>query len=355
MGRTTKLLYEGIFGHSEMVGFADVNIRCAMLKITIFVGIFMTIAFSSYTYDKTGNILEYLSRLSIILFFIAGFIVMGKGRARLFISSLLVLIPLFYTFISMFFVGGSGLFQGLWVLCVPLIAIVSGIELAIASCLVIFIVMLAICFVPGFALQDYPSETSFRYLGVYVTNCIFAFAYVISKNKLRQEFVKELKALGQIDSLTGVLNRRGFQLYAEELWKQAKMEKSSLSFVIIDICNFKRINDDYGYQNGDSFLIKCVNIIKRNVVNPLDLITRSGGKELGILLFNTKQEQAQQVADKIKSSIEKEAIPMLGSELSDMYVLVGVTSIDFSEKSKKYKDLYEMFVSAGQNIQKINQ
>jgi diguanylate cyclase (GGDEF)-like protein len=356
MGRKTTLLYKGVFGHSEMVGSTDINIRCAMLRLIIIIGVIMTILFSSYTYEKTGNISEYLYRMLIVLPYIISFIIMGYGGIRLFISYLLTLIPLFATFVSMFYdpvgTGNTALFQGLWVLCVPLISIVAGMSLAIISCSLVFIAMLLICFIPYFG-YDYPHEVSFRYLATYLTNCIFAFAYVFSRNKLHQEYIKELKSMGQIDPLTGVFNRRGFQLYADELWTQAAREKFPLSFLIIDICNFKKFNDDYGHQNGDSFLIKCVKILRQNVKSPLDLIVRPGGKEFGMLLFNTTQEETEHIAKKIKSSIEKETFVVHEDNKSIHFLVnIGIASVDFSEKSDKqqHKNLDEMFAFAGHNL-----
>ncbi|MDR0303641.1 MAG: GGDEF domain-containing protein [Chitinispirillales bacterium] len=350
MSRTTKLLYESAFGHSEVVGLADKNLRRAVLKTTIFLGIIMTISFSSYTYKETGIVSEYLFRLfGITLPFIVSFILMSRSPG-MFFPTLLVLVPLFSIFVSMFYAGGSGLFQGLWVLCIPSISVLAGIEAAIIFCSIVFVSMLSICFIPNFG-HEYPHEVSFRYLAVYVTNCILIFVYTISRNRLHHEFVRELKAFGQIDSLTGLFNRRGFQIYAEELWKQAVEDKLPLSILIIDIHNFKEINDKYGYQIGDSFLIKCVKILKHNTKSSLDLIVRSSGKEFCMFLFNTTQEETKNIAQEIKLSIEKE-IFTLDDKLTGVSVQEGIESVDFAKKDgKQHVTLNEMIISASQNLQ----
>ena len=357
MSRTTKL-FKSTFGHSEMVGVADINIRRTALKLITLVAGIMTISFSTLSYLEMRNIQEFLLRMFPLLPYIISLVVMGYGGLRLLVAFLLTLVPLFGTFISMFYNAAGAvenvmLFQGIWILCVPFIAILAGVKLAAISCLIVFVFMTLICFVPGFG-HDYPGNVSFRYLATYVTNCIFAFAYALSKSKLHHEYLKELKALGQIDPLTGVLNRRGFQLYADELWIQALRDRLPLSFLIIDLCNFKKFNDDYGHQNGDLFLIKCVKVLRKQVRSPLDLVVRPGGKEFGVLLFNTPEKEAETIGKKVKAILQKETFGVSedNNVRTGIQVNTGIASIDFSDKSErhKFRNLDEMFASAGKNL-----
>jgi len=339
-------LEKGVTGYLEIIGLTDLVTKNIMLIAVICVGVIMSISFSSYTYKQTGILLEYFICLSLTLFFLASFFLMRRKNVPAIIPSILAVIPLVSIYCFLFYKGGSQLFQGVWIVCIPLISILAGLKPATIICAVAFTFIAAVCFIPGFG-RDYPFEVSTRYLATYFTNFVLAFAYTYSKEELHYEYINELKKLGQIDALTGLLNRRGFSLYCEALWKQAIRDRAALSFLAIDIDAFKRYNDAYGHQKGDLCLIKCVKVFRESAKRPLDLLVRLGGEEFGILLFGADLEEAVSVAEKIRAGAEKETADITGTS-ENVSLSIGVASSPNLAKGK-YRNFDEMLAAASAN------
>ncbi len=111
--------------------------------------------------------------------------------------------------------------------------------------------------------------------------------------------------LSVIDGLTGVY-RRGF--FDEKLnfeFSRAKAFKTSLGLMIIDIDHFKKINDTYGHQAGDSVLKKVAAVIKENVYET-DMVARYGGEEFVVIMPRAQAEGALRKAEHIRKLIESE-------------------------------------------------
>lgn len=109
----------------------------------------------------------------------------------------------------------------------------------------------------------------------------------------------ELAQHATVDSLTTLSNRRMLVSTLEKEWKRARRDGSPLSILMFDIDNFKIINDRFGHQAGDECLIKVAAMLKKNCRRPADLCARYGGEEFIIVLPNTEQNQAQQIAERI--------------------------------------------------------
>ena len=120
------------------------------------------------------------------------------------------------------------------------------------------------------------------------------------EEKKKLEKILLLKA--STDSLTGILNRRSFfETCAKEV-QITKRYKHNLSFIIIDIDYFKNINDTYGHLNGDIVLNDIVYVIK-NTIRTTDVFGRIGGEEFAVLMPETKQEDAVNLAERIRKNI----------------------------------------------------
>lgn len=105
------------------------------------------------------------------------------------------------------------------------------------------------------------------------------------------------------DYLTDIMNRRAFmERFSEELHR-AKREKTPVSIIMADIDRFKRINDTYGHQMGDMVLKAFARCLKK-ACRPYDFIGRYGGEEFIMCLPNTNINQAEKVAERIKSAVE---------------------------------------------------
>ena len=118
------------------------------------------------------------------------------------------------------------------------------------------------------------------------------------------ELNSELTKLTNIDALTGAYNRRYFYSISKELLALAKREKKSLSLAMIDIDNFKQINDTYGHDVGDNILKKLVQKIDEEI-RESDILIRFGGEEFVLLLPNTSIKKATMVMENIRQEIEQ--------------------------------------------------
>lgn len=128
----------------------------------------------------------------------------------------------------------------------------------------------------------------------------------IRTNKLISEETKRIyqEKLANTDSLTGAFNRRYLNEFSIEYLRIIKREKKDLSLLMIDLDDFKEINDNFGHKIGDIVIKKLVEISKE-IIRENDLIVRFGGDEFLILLPNTNIENARLVAEKIVASIDR--------------------------------------------------
>ena len=139
--------------------------------------------------------------------------------------------------------------------------------------------------------------------------------------------VRMIQHLSMTDSLTGAANRRHFNTRLNQEWQRALREESSISLILLDVDDFKKINDNYGHLFGDSVLQNVANNITICLKRSMDLSARWGGEEFAVLLPNTHLEGASLVAESIRTAIEKREYPNPELEGVDVTVSVGVNSI----------------------------
>jgi diguanylate cyclase (GGDEF)-like protein len=113
---------------------------------------------------------------------------------------------------------------------------------------------------------------------------------------------ERMERLATIDDLTGVLGRRAFIARSEALLDVAKLTKSKLSIAILDIDNFKGINDRYGHAAGDRALAHVALTISREI-RQTDVLGRIGGEEFALLLPLTGKEDAARLTNRLRATI----------------------------------------------------
>ncbi len=138
--------------------------------------------------------------------------------------------------------------------------------------------------------------------------------------------------LANTDPLTGAYNRRYLNEFANDYLKIAKREKIDFSLLIVDLDDFKNINDTYGHEIGDLVLIQFVKIA-RETIRENDLIIRFGGDEFILLLPNTSINNAKFLASKIINRISEYNMT---NEIK-FFVSVGVS--DYQEKDLNIDDI----------------
>ncbi len=117
---------------------------------------------------------------------------------------------------------------------------------------------------------------------------------------VQKKYERHLKRLAQIDGLTGVLNHNAIRFRLKEEFQRAKRYKLDLSCMMIDLDDFKLINDKFGHEKGSHVLKQTAKIIKKNL-REIDVVGRYGGDEFFIILPETKKEPSLIVAERLRN------------------------------------------------------
>ncbi len=124
-----------------------------------------------------------------------------------------------------------------------------------------------------------------------------------------QELIDTLVDLSSRDALTGLANRRAFELaLAREIDRVARSGEPAL-LLELDVDHFKRVNDTWGHGAGDQVL-KAVAQALMESVRPMDLVARVGGEEFSIILPNCAASFGQAVAERVRRRVERMPVPV---------------------------------------------
>jgi diguanylate cyclase (GGDEF)-like protein len=137
-----------------------------------------------------------------------------------------------------------------------------------------------------------------------------------------------LRASALVDGLTGVSNRRKFDEDLSADWRYCLREHAPLSLILLDIDYFKRYNDRYGHQAGDTCLRSVAKALSEVLRRPYDSIARYGGEEFACLLPKTELKGAIGIAQKMQTGIRELAIEHLDSEVASVVTIsLGVATL----------------------------
>lgn len=145
----------------------------------------------------------------------------------------------------------------------------------------------------------------------------------------RKRLEEKLRAQAMTDPLTGVFNRRYLQSQASIEMSRGLRHDTPLSLIAIDIDHFKRINDEYGHDAGDEVLKRFTTVVS-GLLRQEDLLCRVGGEEFAILLPNTAIPQAQQIAERIRATIDATQVTIThegGQQTLHITASFGVTHV----------------------------
>jgi two-component system cell cycle response regulator len=143
-------------------------------------------------------------------------------------------------------------------------------------------------------------------------------------DRLRDNVTDTLR-LAVLDPLTGLYNRRYAQQHLEKISQRARETGKEFALMLLDIDNFKRVNDTYGHAGGDTVLAEFARRIQENL-RGVDLISRLGGEEFLVAMPDTSEGQARIASERLRHVIETtpfscETIP----DGVDITVSIGVT------------------------------
>jgi diguanylate cyclase (GGDEF)-like protein/PAS domain S-box-containing protein len=128
------------------------------------------------------------------------------------------------------------------------------------------------------------------------------------------------------DPLTGIYNRRYFDMHLQRIIKSLSRSGSVLSLMMIDIDRFKKYNDSYGHKEGDNCLKIVAETLGHCIMRSDDFVARYGGEEFAVVLPNTDEDGARQIAEKLLDSIRNCRIPHGKSDAADhITISIGVT------------------------------
>ncbi|WP_251861160.1 diguanylate cyclase [Clostridium sp. Marseille-Q2269] len=220
-------------------------------------------------------------------------------RKRIYFVENILLILLFS-----FVVIGTGAYDSeykfLFLFMIIITTIQSGMKQGIIiACLasLIILIMDIIC-VPNLIVNEY-FEQDLILAGVFILTAWPLGFYV----KVESEHIEKLESLVNKDGLTEVYNHRFFHDALSKEIVRCKNNNKVLSMIFIDIDYFKNYNDLYGHQKGDEVL-KAIGKILRDNTRKEDIVARYGGEEFSILLYDTEEEEAINIAENIRKEIE---------------------------------------------------
>ena len=137
---------------------------------------------------------------------------------------------------------------------------------------------------------------------------------------------QKVKILTTTDSLTGLLNRGFFMINLEKEFSRIKRSEGNLACLMIDIDDFKELNDKYGHQFGDEVLKKFA-VVMTEVARDYDMLARYGGEEFIVALPDTDIEDARLFAERlrVKTSVTK---INFNTQVACITVSIGVSQIE---------------------------
>ena len=145
----------------------------------------------------------------------------------------------------------------------------------------------------------------------------------LKHNKAKLEkTLQQIKKISNNDALTNLYNRRYFDKKIKIELNRAKRNGYPLSLLIIDIDNFKIINDQYGHLAGDEFLEKFAAFLKQKFRRATDTVFRYGGDEFAAILANMPYNESILFCEELKETFKKEI-----NQYSEISLSIGMVSI----------------------------
>ena len=169
------------------------------------------------------------------------------------------------------------------------------------------------------------------------------------ENKKVEKLKKQLEVVeteANTDYLTGLYNRRAFMNVLEEYFQNYRQFGDVFSLILLDIDNFKSINDTYGHDVGDIVLKDVGNVLKK-YLRPEDIPARFGGEEFAVIVSNANKEIASKVAERIRKVMETRHIKIDENTIVDYTASFGVACVE-----DRFESIDQLIKKADDNLYK---
>lgn len=219
----------------------------------------------------TGILLMSLSIVAVIYF--------GRGQNPWFPSESLILVTAY-----VFFVSGLMFYQ------------------AVVCCAVVWVFF----FVADWLVQSHDKMLYETYY-LLVANGLGWVGLYLLEYQARTSWLmeNELRRLAVLDSLTGLMNRRAFTQHLDTAWLQAQRALAPIGLMLVDLDNFKRLNDSCGHQFGDQALQGVAQALRANALRPLDAAARYGGDEFMAMWYDVDGSWLQRLVQEFPRHLEE--------------------------------------------------
>ena len=147
-----------------------------------------------------------------------------------------------------------------------------------------------------------------------------------------------------IDAMTGLFNKAYFESKFSSERKQAMQRSNHFALFICDIDNFKRVNDTFGHTAGNLILKNVAHLIKASC-RPADIVARYGGDEFCVILPETKEGDALQVAEKIRKAMELLSVKHNHLEIK-VTISIGIATLD----SANFDTMEDLILCADEHL-----
>jgi diguanylate cyclase (GGDEF)-like protein len=159
---------------------------------------------------------------------------------------------------------------------------------------------------------------------------------IVVDNSIMHQRISEM---ARTDGLTGLLNHRTFMENLSREYKRIGREERPFSILLMDIDKFKSVNDTYGHPVGD-LAIKAVAKVLKDTVRDTDFVARYGGEEFAVGMVDTNVRGAKQMAERLRSAVEKAVITRIGSK--DLHITLSIGISSFPEDTHDVTLLVDM-------------
>lgn len=170
--------------------------------------------------------------------------------------------------------------------------------------------------------------------------------------RLEEELMQariQMEALAMHDGLTGLLNRRAIEEYAEAEFNMAGRKKQAMSVILLDIDHFKNVNDRFGHKFGDVVLRRVAQTLKEDLRN-YDRVGRWGGEEFLLILPDTELKDAVTVAERLRSKTAAVQICLENGETFSIHISLGAACA-----TEKFQSLAKLIDGADQALYQAKQ